>query len=161
MSIAEKLVTIAENVTKVYDQGFLEGLSKGKKAQYIEEYFTGSKQYFTYSIDFEPKLIVFLSNDRPNDFEANKPDIENLIGMKQLIDCKIGFTEGQGYLVRGATAYNYKTQKYAVATGGFTNYDFNSTTQKWDVTLGKADTSNALRFVSGGQLPIQVLFVGE
>ena len=146
------------------EEGYEQGLSKGKKTQYIEEYFTGSKQYLTYSIDFEPKLIIFLSNDGLTGFETNKPNTNNPIAFKQVIDCKLGFAEGQNYLVRGATVYRYDTKNYAVATGTFANYAFNDTTGKWDVTLGRADspTSTAtLRFVSNGEYPNQILFVGE
>lgn len=152
--------------TSGYNQGLEEGLAQaiaeGRKAKYIEEYFTGSKQYLTYSIDFEPKLIVFLSNDGLTDYETNKPNTNNPIAFKQMIDCKLGFAEGQNYLVRGATAYKYDTKSYTVATGVFTNCVFNQTTGKWDVTLGRADTSTAtLRFVSNGEYPNQILFVGE
>ena len=149
-----------------YQEGWLgglaEGLSKTRKTQYIEEYFTGSKQYLNYSIDFEPKLIVFVSNDGLTDYETNKPNTNNPIVLKQIIDCKLGFAEGQNYLVRGATVYKYDTKSYAVATGIFTNCVFNQTTGKWDVTFGRADTSTAaIRFVSNGVYPIQILFVGD
>ena len=158
----------ADKIGEVYDKGLLEGLAQakaeGRKTKYVEEYFTGSKQYLTYSIDFEPKLIVFLSNDGLTDFETNKPNTNNPIVFKQIIDCKLGFAEGQNYLVRGTTAYRYDTKNYAVATGIFTNYAFNDTTGKWDVTLGRADTSAStatLRFVSNGAYPSQILFVGD
>lgn len=155
-----------DKIGEVYDKGLLEGLAQakaeGRKTKYIEEYFTGSKQYLNYSIDFEPKLIVFLSNDGLTDYETNKPNTNNPIAIKQIIDCKLGFAEGQNYLVSGATAYKYDTKSYTVATGVFTNYVFNQTTGKWDVTLGRADTSTStLRFVSNGVYPSQILFVGD
>lgn len=155
-----------------YENGFregeIEGLSKGKKAQYIEEYFMGAKQYLNYSIDFEPKLIIFQSNDADATIEANKPDFQvNTLNIpKMIFNVGLGFAEEQKYMVSGASVWRYKngesTLNKVFSSTTLTNYSLNETTGKWDVSIGRADTSTAnTRFVSGGVYPIQVLFVGE
>jgi hypothetical protein len=161
-----------DKIDEVYDKGLLEGLAQaiaeGRKTEYVQEYFTGSKQYLTYSIDFEPKLIFFQSGESNTTVLENKPDIDvaTLNIPNLMVKSAEDFVEGQEYPFIGATVWRYKkaedTLAYASSNSSYINYTFNQTTGKWDITLGRADSSTtATRFVSSGQVPSQILFVGK
>lgn len=133
-----------------------------KESIYIQDIFVGTKTSLTYSIDFEPTMLIIKCNENTQIIYDNlelssKANTFGLLGGFVLDAGTVNGMEGNlpWFMWVRKTATSTTPEIIARNVGYFMTKKYNESTKKWDISLGYEAGSFSFRMaLNGGNLQI-------